>query len=230
MSNYLLLFQKSELSSKETECFKEDATDMPHVGSIKLFGRTFSMGDNQKSQDLDGENSKSTSCKSDQGDVVDIQLSLGICNNTNLNATPEEAQMKCSKYLKENPCFVKPAPDETLSWWNMYQNLPVFHLNPCNQILYPTPIRPSLKDRMTEKESSCTGSNAEPVCEIVNGDRNSEADDSQSQSSHHEAGIVPHKNSLRGFVPYKRCLAERDANSAIVALEEREGQRARVCS
>jgi hypothetical protein len=56
----------------------------------------------------------------------------------------------------------------------------------------------------------------------------SDTDDSQSQK-HHQEGVVI-KKSGRGFVPYKRCLAERDENSLIVGLEEREGQRARVCS
>ncbi|KAF7813457.1 protein REVEILLE 7-like [Senna tora] len=241
----LHLSKKSELSSKETECLKEDATtNAPQVASIKIFGRTLSMVDNQKkSLDEDGESSKSITCKSDQMDIVEseklgqewpsnqlnTQLSLGMSNSTDWNVTPEGVEAKCFEYPKEKLSLVEPVPNKTLSCWNMYQSVPVFYLNPCNQILNPTPVRPSLKDRMTEKESSCTGSNAEPVCEIGMGDKNSEADDSQSQSSHPEGKIVPHKNSSSsGFVPYKRCLSERDVNSAIVALEERKGQRARL--
>lgn len=237
--------QKSESSSKETECLEENATNAPCAASIKLFGRTVSMVDNQKSPlDLDGENRKSITSNSDQFELVKNEkpgqewpsnepntlLSLGSCSSANWTATPEGAEAKSSENPKEIPCYVEAAPNAALSWWNMYHSLPVFYVNPCNQILNPTPIRPSLKDRMTEKESSCTGSNAEPVYETETGDKNSEADDSQSQSSHHEGGIVPNKRSSSGFVPYKRCLAERDVNSAIVTLEERKGQRARVCS
>lgn len=34
----------------------------------------------------------------------------------------------------------------------------------------------------------------------------------------------------RGFVPYKRCFGERDVKSTAIVNEEREQQRARVCS
>ncbi|XP_054788119.1 protein REVEILLE 7-like isoform X1 [Prosopis cineraria] len=238
--NIHVLPTKSELSSKDTESSIENATNVAHVTSIKLFGRTVQMVDNPKSLDVVGENIKVAASKSDQVDDVeneklgqtwpssqlDSQLSLGMYDSA---ATLEGAEANCSEYRKENPCFVEPAPDETLSWWNMCQHLPLVYIRPCNQILNPKPIRPSLKDRVIEKETSCTGSNAETVCEMENGDRNSESDDSQSQLSHHEGENVPCRVSSRGFVPYKRCLAERDPSSAFVALEGRKGQRARVC-
>ncbi|PIN24832.1 Transcription factor, Myb superfamily [Handroanthus impetiginosus] len=41
---------------------------------------------------------------------------------------------------------------------------------------------------------------------------------------------VGRKVYTRGFLPYKRCLAEKDGISLISFLQEREGQRARVCS
>lgn len=73
---------------------------------------------------------------------------------------------------------------------------------------------------MREKESPCINSNAESVGGME--------DAVDSQSPHHEVVIALHK-SPGGFVPYKRCLTERDANT-FVGLEERKGQRARVCS
>lgn len=45
-------FQKSELSSKDTDM--EDTTNVAHVTSIKLFGRTIQMIDSQKSLDENG--------------------------------------------------------------------------------------------------------------------------------------------------------------------------------
>ena len=47
-----MLFQKFELSSKDTDM--EDTTNVAHVTSIKLFGRTIQMIDSQKSLDENG--------------------------------------------------------------------------------------------------------------------------------------------------------------------------------
>ncbi|KAI4347340.1 hypothetical protein L6164_008158 [Bauhinia variegata] len=231
------LSMKLEVSSKETKCSKEATTDVPTTSSIKLFGRTVSFVDRKKSLNVDEKNIKSIACNSDEvviieneklgqawpSNQIDTKLSLGVCNG-DWNTAPDGAQVKCMEYPKENP-----SPVECMPGWNLYQGFPVFDLGPGNQIPNPEPLRPSLKEKMAEKESSSTGSNAESVSETTNGDRNTDAGDSQSQSPHHDRGTVPHK-SPRGFVPYKRCLAERESNSLIVALEERKGQRARVCS
>nr|AFK47887.1 unknown [Medicago truncatula] len=224
---------KSEnISSEETQSSKEDAANMPQITSIKLFGRTLSMG-SQKSMKDDDENTKLITIKSNEmedvekvgqkevSEPLDIQLSLGIC-------TPDGAQVSSMERPKESPYVSECA---TLPLWSLYQGLPAFHLMPCNhQILNPVPLRPCLKVITREEESSCTGSNTESVCDMENQSKNnsSDTDDSQTQK-HRQEGVVL-KKSGRGFVPYKRCLAERDENSLIAGLEEREGQRARVCS
>ncbi|XP_061347989.1 protein REVEILLE 7-like [Gastrolobium bilobum] len=234
---------KSEFSSKQTECFKEDAANMPHINSIKLFGRTVSMVGNQKSLKIDDENIKPKTMKSDEVDVVEneklgqagasekleTQLSLGMCSD-NWHITPDGAKMTSREHPKENMCFSECATEASQPWWSLYQGLPAFYLGPCNQILNPMPLCPSLNVRTREEESSCTNSNTESVCDMVNPSKNSDAVDSKCQK-YHEEGIAPQKPA-RGFVPYKRCLTERDANSLIVAfaLDEREGQRARLCS
>lgn len=241
-----MLLQKSEISSKETGFFKEDAANMQNITSIKLFGKTVSMVGNQNSMeeaddddDDDDKSIKPITIKSDEVDDVendkvvpaavseqlDTQLSLGLCGG-NSHIAPDGAKVTNIEHPKENLC----APDASLPWWSLYQGLPAFYLRPCSdQILYPTPLRPSPKGRIREEESSCTGSYTESVCDIMeNQSKNSDIVDSQCQK-HHEEGVAL-KKSGRGFVPYKRCLAERDGNSLIVALEEREGQRARVCS
>ncbi|KAJ1410145.1 SANT/Myb domain [Sesbania bispinosa] len=237
-----LMSMKSEISSKETEYSKKDAANMPHTTSIKLFGRTVSMIGNQKSVNVADENVKPKTIKSGEVDDVenemvgqagvsenlDIQLSLGMCSD-NWHITPDGAKVTNIEHPKENLCFSECAPDASLPLWSLYQGLPPFYLRPCNhQILNPMPLRPSLKVKTREEESSCTGSNTESVCDMENQGKNSDAVDSQCQK-YHEEGVAPQKSG-RGFVPYKRCLAERDANSLIVAMEEREGQRARVCS
>ncbi|CAL0323900.1 unnamed protein product [Lupinus luteus] len=224
-SSKLLLPVKSELSSKETECFTGEAAKTPRVICIKLFGRTVSMVGNQKSLNVDEEEShKLITNKSDEVDnveyqkhdqalsleQVDIQLSLTLCNS-NCHTTPDGGNVECIEAPKEDLCSGASALDDCL---------------PCTQIPSSTPLCPSLKARTREEGSSCTGSNVESVSGMENQGKNSDAVDSQYKKSHHKEGKV----SQRGFVPYKRCLAERDANSLIASLEEREGQRARLCS
>ncbi|RDY07376.1 Protein REVEILLE 7, partial [Mucuna pruriens] len=231
---------KSEFSSKETECFIEDAVaNMPQTTSIKLFGRTVSMVGNQKSLNIDDENGKPVTVKSDEvcdveneklgqsgeSKQVDTQLSL-VSGNWSIAPDADGANVTSIEPPKENLCFSECAPDASLPCWSLYQGLPAFHPRSCNQILNPMPLRPSLKVRTREEGSCCTGSNTESVCDMESQGKNSDAVDSVCQKYHKEEA-APQK-SARGFVPYKRCLAERDGNSLIVALEEREGQRARM--
>ncbi|KAK7291320.1 hypothetical protein RIF29_06365 [Crotalaria pallida] len=243
-SSKQLLPVKSELSSKETECFKEEAGNNPLVSSIKLFGRTVSFVGNQKSLNVDEENSKPITFKFDEVDnvkyekvgqawsleQVDVQLSLGLCSNnlhmTPNGAKPNGAKEECIESPKEDLPIGESEPNASLPRWSLYQGLPAFDLSPCTQILNSALC---LKARTREEGSSCTVSNAGSVSDMENRGKSSDAVDSQCQKFQHEEGKVSQK-SARGFVPYKRCLAERDGNSLIVNLEEREGQRARVCS
>lgn len=255
-SSNLHMCTKSEFSSKESECLKEDAANMPHITSIKLFGRTVSMVGNQKSLNVDDENIKSVTNESDEvvdvdneklgklgvSEKLDTQLSLGLCCG-NWHMTSDETIVTSTENPNQNLCSL----DASLPSWSFYQGLPTFYLRPCNnKVLNPIPVRPSLKAMTREEESSCTGSNTESVCDMENQGKNLDDVDSRSQKhqvrsvfgcrpedilssnqiKHQEEGVTPQK-SARGFVPYKRCLAERDGNSL---MEEREGQRARVCS
>ncbi|XP_028785895.1 protein REVEILLE 7-like isoform X1 [Neltuma alba] len=176
---------KVELKSTKNENSTGDAAKIPHVTSIKLFGRTVSMTNHQESVN------------------IEEKIQSVIC--------------------KENLCSVKSGFDDSLPCWNLRPSLPDLDLGLRNEILNLAPLHhPSIKERTIEKESHRIDSNAESVSEMENGDK-LDAIDSQSQSSHHS-------KSPRGFVPYKRCLAERDVNAFVDGLEEREGQRTRVCS
>ena len=204
---------------------------MSPVASIKLFGRTVSMVDRQELVKVDEEYNKSVTCKSDEENDVedkfgqawpskqmDTQLSLAMGNSK------WETMVDGTRFMmedpKENPCYVESAPGACLPCWNLYQG---FYLGPSKQIVNPTPIRPSLKGRMKEKECYA-GSNVESVFKMENRDKNTDVD-SQPQ----DGGVIIPKSS-RGFVPYKRCFSDRDPSSLIVGLEEGKGQRARVCS
>lgn len=80
-----------------------------------------------------------------------------------------------------------------------------------------------------DKERSCTDSNESSTtgsARETRGDRNIEVVDSFSRPRN-----VEPCSSRRGFVPYKRCLAERDnsSSSSMIASGDRERQKIRVC-
>ncbi|KAJ7970204.1 protein REVEILLE 1 [Quillaja saponaria] len=222
---------KFETSAKETECAQGDGTNILPFTSIKLFGRTVSVAVSQMpltlgmTSDNVVENRLGRAWPSNQSDT---QLSLGM-RNINGNSLPYVAEV-FSEYQKGKLYSVESVGDTPLPSWTCYQGPPAFYLTTYNQNPVPTSVDACLKEGMTEeetlKESSCTGSNSGSVSEVENGGRNVDVVDSQCQGPCLE-GRSGTQKSTRGFVPYKRCLAERDANSS---FEEREGQRARVCS
>ncbi|XP_054820924.1 protein REVEILLE 7-like isoform X2 [Prosopis cineraria] len=181
---------KVELTSEKNENSTEDDTKMPQVTSIKLFGRTVSLTNNQTSVNIDEDRIQSVICK-------------------------------------ENTCSVESGFDDSLPSWNLHQSLPDFDLGLRNKIFNLAPHHTSLKERVIEKESHCIDYNTESVSEMENGDK-LDAFDSQCQSSHHQGRTS--SKSPRGFMPYKRCLAERDVNAFVDGLEKRKAQRTRVCS
>ncbi|KAJ6760153.1 SWI/SNF COMPLEX-RELATED [Salix purpurea] len=78
-------------------------------------------------------------------------------------------------------------------------------------------------------ERSSTGSNAGSVGELENVEWSLDVVDSQWRQPSVE-GKSSLQKCTRGFVPYKRCFGERDVKSTAIVYEERERQRARVCS
>ena len=99
-----------------------------------------------------------------------------------------------------------------------------------------------------QKEGSWTGSNTGLVNDGDNGDKCSDAE-TQSyplflKKENQEADLVfqlrPSEKSafselrspgkcVKGFVPYKRCVAERDTQSSTIRGEEREEKQIRLC-
>ncbi|CAN0902217.1 Protein REVEILLE 7 [Linum grandiflorum] len=91
-------------------------------------------------------------------------------------------------------------------------------------------LSPCMEDDTKEQkeERSCTGSDAGSTSEMATGERSTDAVESQRELL---SSRVKRSSTTRGFMPYKRCLADRDMmTSALAASEERDQQRARVCS
>ncbi|KAK4426995.1 protein REVEILLE 1 [Sesamum alatum] len=94
-----------------------------------------------------------------------------------------------------------------LPWWMRYQG--VVH-----------PSASSCREAASQNAECLKASISEANTE----NRNNEASEGKQLSS------TGKKEPAKGFVAYKRCLAERDGRSSMSLLQEREGQRARVCS
>ncbi|MED6137737.1 ER-phagy receptor 1 [Stylosanthes scabra] len=225
--------EKLELCSKQSKCSDNDVANVLPA-TIKLFGRTVSMVVNQEAINTEKECVKPYTTRSDEVDVVanekqlDTQLSLGLCNG---KVMPKEDKVTRMEHLKQDLCVGESAPEASLPWCSLFQGVPPAYFGSSSTVLNPVPLRPSLKVRTREGEGSCTGSSGESINDVEIQDKirgRSDAVDSRCQQTSHEEREL--EKSPRGFVPYKRCLSERDAGSLIVALEERKGQRARVCS
>ncbi|XP_043695923.1 protein REVEILLE 1-like [Telopea speciosissima] len=141
-----------------------------------------------------------------------------------------------------------------LPCWALYGGVPFPFLPPQNPNSTHTPpdscVEGISEDKDIHKEGSWTGSNTASVNDVGLGDRNGDVVDSQSREldcdkEEKEPGLFfrlrPSETSAfsqpkaspskctKGFVPYKRCIAERDPCSAVTIGEEREGQKIRLC-
>ncbi|KAF7128978.1 hypothetical protein RHSIM_Rhsim10G0185100 [Rhododendron simsii] len=135
-----------------------------------------------------------------------------------------------------------------LPWWAFHGNLPFasFPLhNPVPTKECPSFVCAQTRYREVQNEGSRTGSNTGSENAGGDGDRNWEVEtQSRLVSSEKEENVqqskLQDKNSenlsfseqrmaldkcLKGFVPYKRCVAERDTQSSTTACDEREEQR-----
>lgn len=230
--------QKFELASKDASSTKGDEARGEPVTSIKLFGRMVVVTDSQKPCSPGAESMESaTSNISVENFEVDTeklvirlpsdQLNAGLSietGNHNRKLLPCRAPVRCVGHQKEDTHSAEGKPYASLPLWTLYQGLPFY----CLPSYYQTSVQQPTDSRVGEeteegeslKERSCTGLSSPSVNEGENEEKNLDAVDSRTSP----------RKSMKGFVPYKRCLAERDANSFAVGMEEREGQRARVCS
>nr|DAD32464.1 TPA_asm: hypothetical protein HUJ06_011315 [Nelumbo nucifera] len=158
----------------------------------------------------------------------------------------------CMPFQKEDPNLVE-ATSSTLPWWALYGGLPYpvmpsFNLNSIQT--YPDTCLEETSKKDINREESRTGSNTSSTNDAGVGEKNEDVVDFQNQEPSSEdvekepASVfllkpsetsafsvlkpIPNK-CTKGFVPYKRCLTERDAQSSGIIGEERETQRIRLC-
>lgn len=124
---------------------------------------------------------------------------------------------------------------------------------PCVQVHNPIPIKAhplfdnkDVEEKEDLKEGSSTCSNSGSVNEGICVDKNLDTETQSGQQSFEkirsysssfkptEIGLLKQKAATstkrtKGFLPYKRCLAERATYSPTITSEEREKQRTRLC-
>ncbi|CAL1406126.1 unnamed protein product [Linum trigynum] len=198
----------------------EAAVPMARSKSFKLFGRTVLVTESEKYVAAGSQPNVDIFLDNGEQKSSDIKLSLGLANHDCNWLPSSRLRMEVegeNTGISEAACSIPP--------------LTLF------DALSKSPLRSFTGDNSKEKdvveERSCSGSDAGSTSEVEKRGRSMDVGESQCQ-------ILPRveemfassvrSNSTRGFVPYKRCLAERDMKSSLVASEEREQQRARVCS
>ncbi|KAG6746730.1 hypothetical protein POTOM_049093 [Populus tomentosa] len=240
------LSKKFELGSDDTVCAEGDATKEASSTSIKLFGMTvmvaashkksppgaelvlsMTSNENQDNADTDKEKPAQTLLLKQS----EIELSLGM-ENSDQNQLPSPASVfECTELQRGTANYF--ATNPSIPWWFFGNGVSFLPPTSYDHTSPHTPTPSYMPERSAEKEilyeRSCTGSNAGSVGELENVENSLDVVDSQCRQPSAEV-----KSSLqkctRGFVPYKRCLGERDVKSTVIVYEERERQRARVCS
>ncbi|KAL8464780.1 hypothetical protein ACS0TY_034325 [Phlomoides rotata] len=208
---------KVELFPHEMESTSDSPYVQPHT-SIKLFGKTVVVRDTTKQSLQVVENSESSfpavmNLKSESNS--DVQ-GLSSNNLDSLNAFGLFSDSAAPLRLPPHPLPNVYYPMEnmfSLPWYTWY-NGPMYQYSSRFEKNVPDNV---LNDEGRTREGSLVGSNSE-----CTGGVNAENQNSGVVESKHLG-----EEFVKGFVPYKRCLAERDDKSLV---HEHEGQRARVCS
>ncbi|KAK1589133.1 hypothetical protein Q3G72_030801 [Acer saccharum] len=231
------LSMKCEPQSKDTVCVNGNATSVQPGTSIKLFGRTVLVTDFQKpcSPGVDTDNKSLVQTLPSK--QLDTQLSLGMISsnwNTSLSGSPVFANMELSK---ENTDTAEACSSASLSLLASHQGLTSSFVvsndqNPAVTLIESSSVNERSKEKDIVNERSCTGSSTGSVSELETRERNSDtAVDSQCRQQPFSSARTNSSKRTKGFVPYKRCLAEIEMNSSsMFASDEQERQRARVCS
>lgn len=155
-------------------------------------------------------------------------------------------------FTQENSNPVSASSAAPIPWWTVYGGLPLpflpFHKVEPSKAYVDSDLG-EIQDKEVQKEESWTDSNTGSVNDGENGDNFFEAETqsrplilkNENQDAHlffqlrqseestfSELTTSPEK-CVKGFVPYKRCVAERDSQSSTTTGQEREEKQIRLC-
>ncbi|PON33675.1 GAMYB transcription factor [Parasponia andersonii] len=225
---------KIESGAKDSTWTEGEEAKLSASTSFKLFGKTVLLSDLEKESSSGAEDSKTL--QTDEGlvvklspDQLDTKLSLGgfVGNGSPFSSTTPFNQME---QQKESYNTVKADAAVLLSSLSRAPfNYPVAYDSSIDKTRPISSAEEKMEDKEVQKERSCTDSNDGLANGEENlGDKNIEAVDSLSREPRTKKGVEP-CNSRKGFVPYKRCLAERDNTSSTIISNDRERRKIRVC-
>ncbi|CAA3029563.1 REVEILLE 1-like isoform X1 [Olea europaea subsp. europaea] len=240
---------KLELPYQDNALVKEESTGSA-TQCLKLFGKTFLVTDPQSQ----GPSYPTETCKMqelDRNDGACYQaLPWNVVLLSSSSSHSDWTSSGTSHRLPEPFHYIESMDNESN---HVEASLCGYAAHAPSQILNPIPIkvRQSFDKREEEKyggkDGFLLGLNTDIGSASLVGDKNGEVESQSSNLSieregkeSREAGSLYSRISTKartntigckkGFVPYKRCLAERDlALSAMIAGEEREEQRIRLC-
>lgn len=188
--------------------------------------------------------------------IDDISPFIIIVCMQKLELSTQEAE--CFTPCAEEPCtsiklfgktvVVRDAPEQSLEGVNKSQSLSPYFIDEKLENITDEPVQGLRSTNLYSQVVGCDSKNPTPssnlYCYMWNAYRcQGVAHPSVSsckETGLEDAGYCPSKDEgsmntvkkecRKGFVAYKRCLAEKDGKSSISFLQEQEGQRARVCS
>ncbi|PSS30082.1 Protein REVEILLE like [Actinidia chinensis var. chinensis] len=239
-----------ELFPQDGAFVKEESSEVASIQSLKLFGKTVLVTDSQRLSLPAMETCKSLpSFMNDERPVpTPWNLMPTEFSNWNTEGPWNPAAFYYMRFPNENS---KPGNGDSgspLPCWAYYGGMPF----PCPPLHYLVPTKApqasvsgQTQNREDLKEGSRTSSNtgsanASDMNWEVETQSRRLSSDKEEKGQQSTTLVKPSDNlsfsdqraildkCLKGFVPYKRCLAERDTSSTITGAE-REEQRIRLC-
>ncbi|KAI9160844.1 hypothetical protein LWI28_012023 [Acer negundo] len=255
VQNVLKLGLLPEVSAKEASAPMEAPMEAC-TRSLKLFGRTVLVTNSHRPSSPTVGTSKSL--PSDTHEVKPLQLlpqkftgieSWSGDTKSARNHLPHtvSGSLYYMQFPNENSNLVDAGSGAPIPQWSFYRGMafPItpYHKQESVKIVLDSYLG-EVQDKQFEKEGSWTGSNSKSVeDENDDFDKNSDMEtqscqctldkeekepDSVFELKQSEKSAFSAIRGAKGFVPYKRRLAERDTQSSIIIIDEREEQRIRL--
>ncbi|KAF8407515.1 hypothetical protein HHK36_006649 [Tetracentron sinense] len=234
---------KSDPDSQDNVCSTEDLAVEAPTTTLKLFGRTILVTDSHRPPSSTVGTQKTFQSESHQ-ENLDMNEEKPV-QTLPWNTTHTEFSLGATKGCSSPcpwPCGAPPVfymqlqkedpnlgSTAALPGWALYGGfsfpLVPTHTHISTQMTPDSCLEEVQEGKEIQKEGSSMGSSTASVSEVGNGDKNWDVVESQS---HSEQRANPDK-FMKGFIPYKRCLAERETQSSAIVREERDAQRIRLC-
>ncbi|XP_031741479.1 protein REVEILLE 1 isoform X2 [Cucumis sativus] len=233
-----------ELFTKDNVIEKDDSTKEVSIQSLKLFGRTVLITDPHKHTPI-LENSMPEADRKPGENQKQVSPWNSIVMDSSTGNTDCTWNHGAFYFIQLNNGDSKQGDSAVpVSWWSSYGSYP-FSFVHCFKQADSNPNQ--VNDKETHKDQSWCGSNTGSVNSGENGDKVSENDvescrlfhnnrDGDSVSKEELIGkalscelISSHEKNTKGFVPYKRCMAERATKPHTITEAEREEKRIRLC-